>query len=189
MFNISDFFKLCDKVHWGFPGGTSGKEPACQRRRPKRHRFDPWIGKIPWRRPWQPTPVFSSGESHGQRSLAGHRVTKSWIRLKRLSTQDTPSRRWGSLLPLLQLAGRIPPSAAPIPSFLFSGFDSRSSSAPRAMGDPHCTSRAGFHPARPQASAPSGRPANPPRPSPRSSVPLELPACPSPPPPWPLTLG
>ena len=37
----------------------------------KRHRFDPWVGKIPCRRAWQPTPVFLSGESHGQRSLVG----------------------------------------------------------------------------------------------------------------------
>ena len=35
-------------------------------------RFDPWIGKIPWRREWQPTPVFLPGESHGQRSLVGY---------------------------------------------------------------------------------------------------------------------
>ena len=55
-----------------FPGGTSGKEPACQRRRRKRHRFDPWVRKIPWRKAWQPSPVFLSRESHGQRSLAGH---------------------------------------------------------------------------------------------------------------------
>ena len=34
--------------------------------------FDPWIGKIPWRRKWQPTPVLSPGESHGQRSLVGY---------------------------------------------------------------------------------------------------------------------
>ena len=33
---------------------------------------DPWVGKIPWRRKWQPTPVFLPGESHGQRSLAGY---------------------------------------------------------------------------------------------------------------------
>jgi len=32
---------------------------------------DPWIGKVPWRRKWQPTPAFLSGKSHGQRSLAG----------------------------------------------------------------------------------------------------------------------
>ena len=36
-----------------------------------RHRFNPWVGKIPWRRAWQPASVFLPGESHGQRSLAG----------------------------------------------------------------------------------------------------------------------
>ena len=36
------------------------------------HGFDPWVGKIPWRRAWQPTPVFLSGEFHGQRSLASY---------------------------------------------------------------------------------------------------------------------
>ena len=56
----------------GFPGGVSGKEPACQCGRHKRWRFDPWVGKIPWRRAWQPTPVFLPGGSHGQRSLAGY---------------------------------------------------------------------------------------------------------------------
>jgi len=34
--------------------------------------FDPWVRKTPWRRKWQPTPVFLPGESHGQRSLAGY---------------------------------------------------------------------------------------------------------------------
>jgi len=34
--------------------------------------FDPWVGKIPWQRAWQPTPVFLPGESHGQRSLVGY---------------------------------------------------------------------------------------------------------------------
>ena len=37
-----------------------------------RRRFSPWVGKIPWRRAWQPTPVFLPGEFHGQRSLAGY---------------------------------------------------------------------------------------------------------------------
>ena len=55
-----------------FPGGSSGKELAYQCRRPKSHRFDPWMGKIPWRRAWQPPPVFLPGESHGQRSLVGY---------------------------------------------------------------------------------------------------------------------
>ena len=65
---------LVYKEMWdmGFPGGTSGKEPTCQRRRCKRHGFDPWVGKISWRRAWPPTPVFLPGESHGQRSLVGY---------------------------------------------------------------------------------------------------------------------
>ena len=50
----------------------SGKESTCQLRRYKRCSFDPWVGKIPWRRKWQPTPVFLVGKSHGQRSLAGY---------------------------------------------------------------------------------------------------------------------
>ena len=54
-----------------FSGGTGGKEPACQSRRWKRGGFDPWVGKIPWRRAWQPTPILLPGESHGQRSLVG----------------------------------------------------------------------------------------------------------------------
>jgi len=58
--------------HLGFPGGASSKEPACQCKRCKRYRFDPWFGKIPWRRAWQPPPVLLPGESHGQRSLAGY---------------------------------------------------------------------------------------------------------------------
>ena len=37
-----------------------------------RLRFDPWVGKIPWRRKWQPIPVLSPGKSHGQRSLVGY---------------------------------------------------------------------------------------------------------------------
>ena len=55
--------------------GTSCKESTCQCRRHKRHRLQPWVGKIPWRRAWQPTPVFLPLEFHGQRSLAGY---NSW---------------------------------------------------------------------------------------------------------------
>ena len=46
-----------------------GKEPTCQCRRCG---FDPWIGKIPWRKAWQPTPVFLPWTFHGQRSLGGY---------------------------------------------------------------------------------------------------------------------
>ena len=53
----------------GFPDDTTGKEPACQCRTHKKPGFDPWVRRIPWRRKWQPTPVFLPGESHGQRSL------------------------------------------------------------------------------------------------------------------------
>ena len=53
-------------------GGASGKEPSCQCRRQKRLGLDPWLGKIPWRRKWQPTPALLPGESHGQRSLVGY---------------------------------------------------------------------------------------------------------------------
>ena len=56
----------------GFPAGSSGKEPTCQCRGHKRHGFNPWVRRIPWRRAWQPTPVFLPGESLGQRSLAGY---------------------------------------------------------------------------------------------------------------------
>ena len=45
----------------------------------RRHEFNPWVGKIPWRREWQPTPVFLPEESHGQRSLPGY---SSWGHLK-----------------------------------------------------------------------------------------------------------
>ena len=38
----------------------------------KRPGLNPWVRKIPWRRKWQPTPIFLPGESHGQRSLAGY---------------------------------------------------------------------------------------------------------------------
>ena len=56
---------LCLAV--GPSGGASGKEPVCQCKR-----LAMQVGKIPWRRKWQPTPVFLPGESHGQRSLAGY---------------------------------------------------------------------------------------------------------------------
>ena len=51
------------------PEGSLVEESACQCRR---CRFHPWVGKIPWRRKWQPTPVFLPGEFHAQRSLAGY---------------------------------------------------------------------------------------------------------------------
>jgi len=51
------------------PRWCSDKESACLGRR---HRFNPRVGKIPWRRKWQPTLASLPGKSHGQRSLAGY---------------------------------------------------------------------------------------------------------------------
>ena len=53
---------------WGLSRRLSSKKICLPSRR---HRFDLWVGKIPWRRKWQPTPVFLPGKSHRQRSLAG----------------------------------------------------------------------------------------------------------------------
>ena len=55
-------------IKYGLPRWLSGKESACQCRR---REFNPWVRKIPWRRKWQPTPVFLPGKFYGQRSLAG----------------------------------------------------------------------------------------------------------------------
>ena len=51
-----------------------GKESTCQCRRCERHGFSPWVGKIPWRRKWQPTPIVLPGKFHEQRNLVGYRV-------------------------------------------------------------------------------------------------------------------
>ena len=55
----------------GFPD-HSDKESTGQCRRCRRLQSDPGVGKIPWRRPWQPTLLFLPGESHGQKSLVGY---------------------------------------------------------------------------------------------------------------------
>ena len=66
------YFLVKSHIPWGFPGGISGKESACQHGRHKRNEFNPWSGRIPWKRAWQPTLVCLPRESHGQRSLAGY---------------------------------------------------------------------------------------------------------------------
>ena len=65
----------------GFQGGSSGTESTYQCRR---QGFDPWVGKIPWRRAWQPTPVFWPGNPQGQGGAwwaAVHGAAKSQTRL------------------------------------------------------------------------------------------------------------
>ena len=59
----------CNLYSSGLPWWLRGQSVCLQCGRPG---FDPWVGKIPWRRKWQPTPIFLSGESHGRRSLVGY---------------------------------------------------------------------------------------------------------------------
>ena len=74
---------------WGWFLGSSsvGKEPTCQCRR---GRFDPWVGKIPWRGKWQPTPVFLPGkipwvEVPGGLQVDGVAKSRIWLTTNRLS--------------------------------------------------------------------------------------------------------
>jgi len=66
-----------------FPGYASGGESACQCGRCRRLRFSPWVKKIPWRRKWQPTPVFLPGKFMDRRAWQAtvYEVTKSQTKL------------------------------------------------------------------------------------------------------------
>ena len=55
-----------------FPGGLVVKNPPVNAGRCRECKFDPWVGKIPWKRKWQPILVLLPGEFLGQRSLAGY---------------------------------------------------------------------------------------------------------------------
>ena len=81
----------------GFSGGASSKEPTCQCRRHKRHGFDPWVGKIPWRRKRQPIPVFLPRESYGQRSLAGYNPWGHKERMPEVTWHSTATRLYRDL--------------------------------------------------------------------------------------------
>ena len=74
----------------GLPWWLSGKESTCQCRR---HRFNPWVRKIPWRRKWQHTPVFLPGKSHGRESLVGYTPWgRKRVRPDRVSKQQQQTR-------------------------------------------------------------------------------------------------
>ena len=81
--------KWLSKCDWtelnimGFPD----KESSCQYRS---HGFDPWVGKIPWRRKWHSTPVILPGKSHGQRRLAGY---SPWSRKEAETTERTHTHK------------------------------------------------------------------------------------------------
>ena len=75
---------------WGFPGSSAEKNLSAM----QETRLDPWVGKIPWRRKWQPTPLFLPGKSHGQRSLEGY---SPWGRKRvrdDLATKQQPRLFW-----------------------------------------------------------------------------------------------
>ena len=70
--NMCEVVSDCDfDLHFPKDSGGSSKKHACQCRRHRELGLIPGVRKIPWRTAWKPTPVFLSGESHGQRSLVG----------------------------------------------------------------------------------------------------------------------
>ena len=60
------------KIYWTPARWHSGKETHTDARDSRHMDLIPWVRKIPWRRKWQPTPVFLPGESHGQKSPVGY---------------------------------------------------------------------------------------------------------------------
>jgi len=87
---IGSFYNLPILIAWnthlcyGLPRWLNGKESTCQCRRCKRCWFDLLVGKISWRRKWQPTPVFLPEEFHGQMNVAGYcpgrLQSQTWLR-------------------------------------------------------------------------------------------------------------
>ena len=119
----------------GFLGGTSGKEPSSQYKRPKRWGFDSWVGKIPWRRAWQPSILaWRIPMGRGAWQATVHGATKSWTRLKWLThahaqipphlasspplglNSDNPSQKG---LPSLSIQAKSTPSPSPWSGLLF----------------------------------------------------------------------
>ena len=88
---LSIYFIYSSMYLMGFPIAQLVQNPPAIRR----PGFHPWVGKFPWRRAWQPTPVFLPGESHEQRSREGYslRGHKESDRTEQLSTeQHLPTR-------------------------------------------------------------------------------------------------
>ena len=67
-------------------------------------KLDPWVGKIPWRRAWQPTPVFLPGESHGQRSLEGY---SPWGCKESDTTEQISTRVHTYIYTVLSITGNL----------------------------------------------------------------------------------
>ena len=79
---VKDIYIYIMSCTWGL--FCSGKESSCQSRRHRRCGFDPWVGKMPWRRKWQPTPVFLPGKTPSAAdpgmllSMGSQRVRYDW---------------------------------------------------------------------------------------------------------------
>ena len=89
----------------GFPGGSVVRNPPSAAGDARDMGSDPWVRKLPWRRKWEPTPVFLPGKSHGQRSLVSYspQGCKSWTQLKNehstaLSCQKCPINVFNCLI-------------------------------------------------------------------------------------------
>ena len=72
-------------IYKGLPGDSVVKNLPANEGKSGDTGFNPWVKKIPWRRKWQPTPVFLPGEFHGQRSLGGLQSMRSQRSRTRLS--------------------------------------------------------------------------------------------------------
>ena len=81
------FNKAC--YHRCRPRWHNGKEHAYQCRRHKRRVFHSWVGKIPWRRKWQPIPAFLPENPQGQRSLAATVQYRAWQKVREDGGTDT----------------------------------------------------------------------------------------------------
>ena len=97
-----------------------------------RQEFDPWVGKIPWSRKWQPIPVFLPGKSHGLRSLTGYsprgcKVFQTWLSdwaHTRMHIQPAASSTFicNFIFPFLIFSSPWHGSAFPLPSLSFLNF-------------------------------------------------------------------
>ena len=89
IFLMSAYIFFCKLSFWppqGLPRWLSTKASTCQCRRHRRRGFDPWVGKMPWHRKWQPTPTFLPGKSCGWESLISYSPGKG-------KRSDTPEQQ------------------------------------------------------------------------------------------------
>ena len=78
-----EFLCAFQTLTFNVPGDSVVKNPPANAGAIRDTRFDPWVRKIPWRRKWQPTPVFLPGELHGRRSteatICGVAKNQTWL--------------------------------------------------------------------------------------------------------------